>query len=191
MASYHSSVLLNTGSMSNTTPRNGKTRWRTTWPSLYLAIRMVPMAGLHSERDWAKQPRPFRGAVARSQAVTGRRVGILGGDQAGEVDHDLCLLPGGVVLHLAVDHHGAGAVRHGGEDFSRERDLSGIGRKHPLGDRDLRGVQRPGAGTAHQERVAELRLAGVRIGEVAERAVERLDPGGRAGVDHPGDGVVP
>ena len=53
------------------------------------------------------------------------------------------------------------------------------------------GMQRPGAGAAHQEGVAELRLAAVRIGEIAERAVERLDAGGGAGIDHLGGGVVP
>ena len=68
---------------------------------------------------------------------------------------------------------------------------AGIGREHRLGDGDLRWVQRPGAGAAHQEGVAELRLAGGRVGEIAERAVERLDAGGGAGVDHLGDGVVP
>jgi hypothetical protein len=39
--SHHSSVLLNTGSMSKITPRNGKTRWRTTSPSLNLAMRIL------------------------------------------------------------------------------------------------------------------------------------------------------
>ncbi len=136
----------------------------------------------------AQVPAPERSAYRR---VARAHLGVLGGDQAGEVDHDLGLLPGGVVLHLAVDHDGAGAVRHGVEDLAGERHLAGIGREDPLGDGDLRGMQRPGAGAAHQEGVAELRLAGGRIGEVAERAVERLDAGGRAGIDHLGDGVVP
>ena len=52
-------------------------------------------------------------------------------------------------------------------------------------------MQRPGAGAAHEEGVAELRLAGRRIGKIAERSVERLDAGRRAGVDHLGDGVMP
>ena len=52
-------------------------------------------------------------------------------------------------------------------------------------------MQRPGAGAAHQEGVAKLRLAGLRVGEVAERAVERLDAGRGAGVDHLGERVVP
>jgi hypothetical protein len=39
--------------------------------------------------------------------------------------------------------------------------------------------------------VAELRLAGGAVGEIAERAVERLDAGGGAGIDHFRDRVVP
>ena len=56
---------------------------------------------------------------------------------------------------------------------------------------DLRGVQRPGANAAHEEDIAELHLAGGRVGEIAERAVERLDAGGGAGIYHFGGGVVP
>ena len=44
-----------------------------------------------------------------------------------------------------------------------------------LGDGDLRGVQAPGADAAHQERVAELLFARVRIVDGAEGAVHRLD----------------
>ncbi len=52
-------------------------------------------------------------------------------------------------------------------------------------------MQRPGAGAAEQEGVAELRLAGFGIGKVAERPVERLEAVRRAGVDHARDRVVP
>ena len=38
--SHHSSVLLNTGSMSKITPRNGYIRWRTTCPTANFALRM-------------------------------------------------------------------------------------------------------------------------------------------------------
>ena len=68
---------------------------------------------------------------------------------------------------------------------------AGSGEKHRLGDGDLARMKRPGAGAAHQEGVAELRFAGVGVGKVAERAVERLDAVGRARVDHAGDRVVP
>jgi hypothetical protein len=44
-------------------------------------------------------------------------------------------------------------------------------------------MQRPGAGAAHQEGIAELRLASRQIGKVAERAVERLYACRRAGID--------
>src|SRR6185437_2160268 len=60
-----------------------------------------------------------------------------------------------------------------------------------LGDADLRRVQRPRTDTTEQEGVTELRLAGGGVGEIAERAVERLDAGGDAGVDHLGDRVMP
>src|SRR5438067_2337222 len=52
-------------------------------------------------------------------------------------------------------------------------------------------MQRPRADASHQERVAKLRLARLWIGEIAERAVKRLDPRRRAGIDHLGQGVVP
>ena len=60
----------------------------------------------------------------KSQLVQCCHCRVLGGNQLREIDDDLGLLPGGVVLHLAVDHHGAAAVRHGGEDLARERDLA-------------------------------------------------------------------
>ena len=71
------------------------------------------------------------------------------------------------------------------------RDVLGARAEDLLGDRDLHGVQRPGADAAEEEGVAELVLAGDDVGDVAERAVVREDPVHRAGVDHPGDRVVP
>ncbi len=52
-------------------------------------------------------------------------------------------------------------------------------------------MQRPGADAAHQEGVAELRLARGFVLEVAERAVEGVDSRRHARVDHARDGVVP
>src|SRR5262249_18615087 len=66
-----------------------------------------------------------------------------------------------------------------------------IGREYALGDRHLAWMQRPCPDAAHQEGVAELRLAGLRVGEVAEWAVERFDARRGAGVDHLGQRVVP
>ena len=77
------------------------------------------------------------------------------------------------------------------KNFFRESDLAGIGRKHSLGDRHLTRMQRPCAGAAKQKSVAELRLAGGAVGKVAERPKECLDAGGRAGIDHLGNCVVP
>ena len=61
----------------------------------------------------------------------------------------------------------------------------------PLRDGDLCRVQAPGADAAEQEGVAELVLAGDDVGDVPERPVVREDPVHGAGVDHPGDRVVP
>src|SRR5262249_7838298 len=100
-------------------------------------------------------------------------------------------LPGGVVLHLAVDHDRATAVRHGSENLGGKSDLAWIGREYALGDRHLARMKRPGADAAHEKCVAELRFAGGAVGESAEWTVERLDPCGGASVDHLGNGVMP
>ena len=94
-----------------------------------------------------------------------------------------CILPS---IMTAPDPSGIAA-----RIFACEGDFGRIGREHRLGDRDLARMQRPGAGAAEQEGVAELRLAGGRVGEIAERSVERLDAVGGAGVDHPRDRIVP
>lgn len=52
---------------------------------------------------------------------------ILGCDELSQVNDHLGLLPGRVVLHLAVYHHGARAVRHGIQDFSGEGNLVRVG----------------------------------------------------------------
>src|SRR4029077_17917424 len=49
----------------------------------------------------------------------------------------------------------------------------------------------PGADAAVQEGIAKLSLAGSRIGEVAERAVERLETIAHARIDHARQRVVP
>ena len=95
------------------------------------------------------------------------------GQLLGELDHHQALLEGGVVLHLAVEHHRAGAVAHGRDDPAGVRDVLDAGAEDPVGDRDLLGVQAPGADAAEQEGVAELVLARDHVGDVAERAVVR------------------
>ncbi len=114
------------------------------------------------------------------EPVNGAALGILLGDETGEVDDDLGLLPRRVVLHLAVDHHGAGAVGHGFEDALGEGHFLLVGREDALGDVDLARVQRPGAEAALDEGVAELGFARCAVGEVAEGAVERLQAVGEA-----------
>src|SRR5262252_8475218 len=52
-------------------------------------------------------------------------------------------------------------------------------------------MQRPGAGAAQQKGIAKLCLASGRIGEIAERSVERFDAGGGASVNHLRSRVVP
>ena len=65
-----------------------------------------------------------------------------------QVSHNFGLLPGCIVLHLAVHHDGARAVRHRLKDPPCEGNLGGIGREHPAGDPDLGRMQRPGPRTA-------------------------------------------
>jgi len=49
---------------------------------------------------------------------------------------------------LTVDHHGAGAVGHRGQNLARERYLGGIGREHMVGDRRYaRRAARPRGGS--------------------------------------------
>ena len=49
----------------------------------------------------------------------------------------LACFQGGVVLHLAVEHHRAGPVRHRLDDPHREGDFRRIGGEDALGDGDL------------------------------------------------------
>src|ERR1700728_4689888 len=72
-----------------------------------------------------------------------RQLRVLLGEHFREVDHHLALLPGGVVLHLAVDHVHAATVRDRLDDLLGERDLVWVGGIDALGDRDLAGVQGP------------------------------------------------
>ena len=117
--------------------------------------------------------------------------GSRGGELLGQLEHHLALLHRGVVLHLPVEHHGAGAVAHGGDHLAGVAHVVGVGGEDALGDVDLHRVEAPRAHAAEQVGVAELVLAGDRVLDVAEGAVEGEDPVGLAGVDHAGDGVVP
>ena len=119
------------------------------------------------ESHAARKPIRRRGRrrARRNEPVRLRQLRILAREHFREVDHHLALLPGGVVLHLAVDHVHAAPVGDRLDHLFGERDLVGIGRVDLLRDRDLAGVQRPGADAAEQERGAELGLAalGVRM----------------------------
>ena len=103
----------------------------------------------------------------------------------------MALLDRGVVLHLPVEHHRAGAVAHRVDHPLRMGDVGGVGAEDLLGDVDLHRVQAPGADAAEQVGVAELVLAGDGVLDVAEGSVEREDAVGDARVDHAGDRVVP
>ena len=72
-----------------------------------------------------------------------------------------------------------------------ERDLRRVGANTLLAMSICVGCSDQAPTQPMQEGVAELRLAGGRVGEVAERAVERLDAVGETGVDHAGERVVP
>ena len=54
-------------------------------------------------------------------------LGVAGGELVGQLDHHPALLDRGVVLHLAVEHDGTGAVTHGGDHPTRMRHLGDIG----------------------------------------------------------------
>ena len=70
-------------------------------------------------------------------------LGVLLGQHLGQAHHHLALLPGGVVLHLAVDHVHARAVRDRLEDLLGELDLLGRRTEDLLCDVDLHRVKRP------------------------------------------------
>src|SRR5215211_506576 len=103
-----------------------------------------------------------------------RQLGVLLGELLRQRDHHLALLPGGVVLHLAVDHVNAAAVRNRLDHLLGEAHLLGVGREDLLGDLDLHGVQRPGADAAQQEGGAELGLAAGYVLDVAVGISSRL-----------------
>src|SRR5438874_616527 len=62
-------------------------------------------------------------AAVPRKAVGLGQLGVLLGEHLGERDHHLALLPGRVVLHLAVDHVDAASVRDRLEDLLREEHL--------------------------------------------------------------------
>ena len=62
------------------------------------------------------------------QPRLGRELAVLRRDLFRQIDDDLRLFPRGVVLHLAVDHHGARAVRHGSQDLQCKGDFRRVGR---------------------------------------------------------------
>src|SRR5215217_4936197 len=107
------------------------------------------------------------GSAVPREAVLLGQLRIVLRELLGQVDHHLALLPGGVVLHLAVDHVDAGAVRNRLDHLLRELDLVRRRREDLLGDLDLHGVQRPGPDAAEQEGGAELGLAALRVLDVA------------------------
>ena len=67
--------------------------------------------------------------LAGAEAVGFGEIGVLPRQHLGQAHHDLALLPGGVVLHLAVDHVNAPAVGDRLDDLLGELDLLGIGEK--------------------------------------------------------------
>src|SRR6185312_7684650 len=102
------------------------------------------------------------------QPVAFAHLWIFGRHEPCEVEKHLCLLPGGIILHLAFDHRRSSTIRHGRDDFRCERYFLWVGRKHGLSDVDLRRMQRPSAGAAHKECISELRFTGDRIREIAK-----------------------
>src|SRR5262249_49518318 len=137
-------------------------------------------------------PDPARRHVgATSEPVGLLEVWVLGRQQLRQVDHHLALLPGRVVLHLAVDHVHAAAIGDGLEDLPGEAHLVDRGAEDLLGDGDLIGMEGPGPDAPEEEGSAELVLAAEAVADVPEGAVEGEASGGGAGVDHARDRVVP
>src|SRR5215210_1371400 len=69
-------------------------------------------------RDSYSKKRTSGGGLLESVRLG--ELGVLLGELLGECDHHLALLPGGVVLHLAVDHVDAAAVRDRLDDLLGE-----------------------------------------------------------------------
>ena len=93
------------------------------------------------------------------ESVRRRHCRVLRGDLFRKINDDLCLFPGGVVLHLSVEHHDAGAVGHGFEDAECEFHFAGFGREDALGDVDLAGVERARGGELLSEAGGSVKLA--------------------------------
>src|SRR2546423_11335262 len=115
-------------------------------------------------------PRPHRPGRLRSALRRRRRepvglgqLGVLLRQHLGQLDHHLALLPGGVVLHLAVDHVHAATVGDRLDHLLGERDLVSPRAEDLLGDVDLDGVERPGADAPEQGGRAEPPLAGLHV----------------------------
>src|SRR5262249_28073595 len=135
----------------------------------------------------ARQHRPS----GWSEPVAGGQLRVLGRQELRQVHHDATLLPGRVVLHLALEHQYAAPVGHRLENARRELDLVDGRAEDPLGDVDLARMERPRTDTAEEEGGAELVLAAERVGDVTEGAVEGQGTRRRARVDHARDRVVP
>jgi len=84
----------------------------------------------------------------------------------------------------------AAAVRDRLQHLLGEQHLVGVRAEHPSWRSQSARVQRPGAHAAEQERGAELGLE-PRVSRMSRRARRRGDPRRGAGIDHPGDRVVP
>ena len=61
--------------------------------------------------------------VLRERVVLLLQLGVDLGELLGQLDHHQALLERGVVLHLAVEHHRAGAVAHRLDHATRVRDV--------------------------------------------------------------------
>lgn len=63
----------------------------------------------------------------RLQRIVPGHLRVLDGDQLGEIEKHLGLLPGCVVLHLPVDHDSAGAIGHSRDDLFGKGHFGGVG----------------------------------------------------------------
>ncbi len=94
-------------------------------PSLRGAARSTRRGGRRQQDRDRRRAASYRSAGEASELVSLRQLGVLAGEHLGQGDHHLALLPGRVVLHLAVDHVDAAPVGDRLEDLLGELDLVG------------------------------------------------------------------
>ena len=115
-------------------------------------------------------PTHHQRSANRPLELIGRlEIRVVLGEHARQFDHDMTLFHGGIVLHLAIDHHGARSVTHLFDHVLGPKHLFDWWREDLFGDVDLNRVKTPRSDATHQECVPELIFGCDRVLDVAER----------------------